>query len=265
MTIRMVLLPPPRILQGHFAISSLPHFGSPPPPPEPACHRQPNSWAWNAQCLFPQYLHSLLGGLEQSCHWPFRIRKCFLPLIQRNSNWLGRDRRSTPLLLLSFRSPLLELSVSELSSELDRDDKFDVEELSELESLHFPDLDDFFFLLLRAFSLFFLARRFSFFLRSFSLDLRIFSSSFKCFFPFSSHFSSTSQNFTSTGPNSADPSCSSASSLINFTKRRTYLGPSLDSPLLPPPPNSAGLSPGLPYADRHLSVMARLQNYPLVA
>ena len=36
-------------------------------------------------------------------------------------------------------------SVSELSLGLDPDDESNVEELSKLESLHLPDLDDFFF------------------------------------------------------------------------------------------------------------------------
>ena len=109
------------------------------------------------------------------------MRMCFFPLIHRNSNWLGLDRRSAPPLLLSFRSPLAELSVSELSSELDPHDESEVDELSELESLHFPDLDHFFFLLLCSLSLFFRARCFCFFFRCFSFDIRIFASSFKCF------------------------------------------------------------------------------------
>ena len=146
-----------------------------------------NSWRRKESHL-DHPMHRCSGGdwnraPEQSCHYPFRMRKCFFPLIHRNSNWLGLDRRSAPPPLLSLRSPLLELSVSELSSELDPDDESEVDELSELESLHFPDLDDFFFLLFRSLSLFFRARRFSFFFRSFCFDLGIFSSSFKCFLP----------------------------------------------------------------------------------
>ena len=49
------------------------------------------------------------------------------------------------------------------------DDESEVDELSELESLNLPDLDDFFFLLFRSFSLFFRARLFSFFFSFFCL------------------------------------------------------------------------------------------------